>query len=41
MIVMELDEVKWKELMVEPRRSSAVPVGGCGQSYWEPGDRLT
>ena len=37
MIVMELDEVKWKELTVEPRRSSAVPVGGAGSHIGSPG----
>lgn len=31
MVVMELEEMKWKELTVEPRRSSAVPVGGAGE----------
>lgn len=31
MVVMELEEMKWKELAVEPRRSSAVPVGGAGE----------
>ena len=25
------EEMKWKELTVEPRRSSAVPVGGAGE----------